>query len=271
MGFGGILAAMAQGLGTGMVKNVEQGWKNEETDKMLDWRTKEADKQRAFDAEEADKKRQHDFELEDHKSRNAISEAAARARISAQYSRSGSGDGNSQAQKDLTGAMQVLGVYDTQLNSLNEKLAVTEDKAQKDAITARINNLANERSNYLKRPDTIAAFKGADQMGHALYMTSGGDMDLFNPKSAGYDVAKPTTYGVVKSTTEAILNQPLRKDLQRNMVDVNNMSSQDLSKIAKQKQEEQAKLGFTKASEEAKEWAAKRNQYTPSTFVPRPF
>lgn len=256
MGFGGILAAMAQGLGTGMVKNVEQGWKNEETDKMLDWRTKEADKQRAFDAEEADKKRQHDFELEDHKSRNAISEAATRARISAQYSRSGSGDGNSQAQKDLTGAMQVLGVYDTQLNSLNEKLAVTEDKAQKDAITERINNLANERSNYLKRPDTIAAFKGAEQMGNALYMTSGGDMDLFNPKPKVPEVQEV---------------KPMTPQPQRNMVDVNNMSSQDLSKIVEQKQEEQAKLGFTKASKEAKEWAAKRNQYTPSTFVPRPF
>lgn len=267
MGFGGILAAMAQGLGTGMLKNVEQGWKNEETDKMLDWRTKESDKQRAFDAEQQDKKFQHEFELEDRKSHNTIREAIAKAG----YSRVHSGGSESQAQKDLTGAMQVLGVYDTQLNSLNEKLAATEDKAQKDAITARIKNIANERANYLKLPDTIAAFKGADQMGHALYMTSGGDMDLFNPKSAGYDVAKPTTYGVVKSTTEAILNLPLRKDSQSNMVDVNNMSSQDLSKIAKQKQEEQAKLGFTKASEEAKEWAAKRNQYTPSTFVPRPF
>nr|DAS21847.1 MAG TPA: hypothetical protein [Caudoviricetes sp.] len=252
MGFGGILAAMAQGLGTGIVKNVEQGWKNEETDKMLDWRTKESDKQRAFDAEQQDKKFQHEFELEDRKSRNTINEAIAKAR----YSRGHSGGSESQAQKDLTGAMQVLGVYDTQLNSLNEKLAATEDKAQKDAITARIKNLTNERSNYLKRPDTIAAFKGADQMGHALYMTSGGDMDLFNPKPKVPEVQEV---------------KPMTPPPQRNMVDVNNMSSQDLSKIAKQKQEEQAKLGFTKASEEAKEWAAKRNKYTPSTFIPRPF
>ena len=40
MGLGGILAAMAQGLGTGVVKNVEQAWKNEETDKLLDWKEK---------------------------------------------------------------------------------------------------------------------------------------------------------------------------------------------------------------------------------------
>nr|DAN48958.1 MAG TPA: hypothetical protein [Caudoviricetes sp.] len=245
MGFGGILAAMAQGLGTGIVKNVEQGWKSEETDKLLDWRAKEADKQR-----------QHDFELEDHRSRNAISEAATRARISAQYSRSGSGDGNSLAQKNLTGAMQVLGVYDAQLNSLQEKLAVTEGKAQKDAITERINNLANERSNYLKRPDTIAAFKGADQMGNALYMTSGGDMELFNPKPKVPEVQE------VKPT----IAPP-----QRNIVDMNNLSAEEVAQLAKQKQEEQSLMNFAKASEEAKKWAAKRNQYTPSTFIPRPF
>lgn len=245
MGFGGILAAMAQGLGTGIIKNVEQGWKSEETDKLLDWRAKEADKQR-----------QHDFELEDHRSRNAISEAAARARISAQYSRSGSGDGNSLPQKNLTGAMQVLGVYDAQLNSLQEKLAVTEDKAQKDAITERINNLANERSNYLKRPDTIAAFKGADQMGNALYMTSGGDMDLFNPKPKVPEVQE------VKPT----IAPP-----QRNIVDMNNLSAKEVAQLAKQKQEEQSRVNFAKSSEEAKEWAEKRNQYTPSTFIQRPF
>lgn len=245
MGFGGILAAMAQGLGAGIIKNVEQGWKSEETDKLLDWRAKEADKQR-----------QHDFELEDHKSRNAISEAAARARISAQYSRSGSSDGNSLAQKNLTGAMQVLGVYDTQLNSLQEKLAVTEDKAQKDAITERINNLANERSNYLKRPDTIAAFKGAEQMGNALYMTSGGDMDLFNPKPKVPEVQE------VKPTVAPP---------QRNIVDMNNLSAKEVAQLAKQKQEEQSRVNFANASEEAKEWAAKRNQYTPSTFIQRPF
>ena len=223
---------------------------------MLDWRTKESDKQRAFDAEQQDKKFQHEFELEDRKSRNTINEAVAKARISAQYSRSNSGDGNSLAQKNLTGAMQVLGVYDTQLNSLNEKLAATEDKAQKDDLTARIKNLVNERSNYLKRPDTIAAFKGADQMGHALYMTSGGDMDLFNPKPKAPEVQE------VKPT----IAPP-----QRNIVDMNNLSAKEVAQLAKQKQEEQSRMSFAKASEEAKEWAAKRNQHTPSTFIPRPF
>mgnify|MGYP003082104819 CR=1 FL=1 len=241
MGFGGILAAMAQGLGTGIIKNVEQGWKSEETDKLLDWRAKEADKQR-----------QHEFELEDRKSHNTIREAIAKAG----YSRVHSGGSESQAQKNLTGAMQVIGVYDTQLNSLNEKLAATEDKTQKDDLTARIKNLANERANYLKRPDTIAAFKGAEQMGNALYMTSGGDMDLFNPKPKVLEVQEV---------------KPMIAPPQRNIVDMNNLSAKEVAQLAKQKQEEQSRINFAKASEEAKEWAAKRNQYTPSTFIPRPF
>ena len=58
---------------------------------------------------------------------------------------------------------------------------------------------------------------------------------------------------------------------QRNIVDMNNLSAKEVAQLAKQKQEEQSRINFAKASEEAKEWAAKRNQYTPSTFIPRPF
>ena len=97
MGWGGILGAMTQGLGTGIVKNVEQGWKDEETQKLLDWKTAEADKQRAFDSELLDKKYKHEFELEDHRTRNEISAAAAKARISARYSHGG----ESEAQKKI--------------------------------------------------------------------------------------------------------------------------------------------------------------------------
>ena len=257
-GWGGVLAAMAHGLGTGIIKNVEQGWRSEELDKQLAWREKEADKQRAFDSEQLDKKLKHDFELDDHRTRNAISEAAARARISAQYSRSGSGSGGvGEAQKNLTGAMQVLGVYDTQLNSLQEKLSTTEDKAQRDAIMERINSIKGERANYLNRQDTISAFKGGEQMGRALYMTSGGDMNLYSPKP------------VSKTVTEDIAQKI--EPPARNLIDANALSAQQLSQIAKQKQEELAHQAFSKASEEAKEWAAQRNQYKPSIFVPRPF
>lgn len=263
MGFGGVLAAMAQGLGTGVIKNVEQGWKNEELDKTLNWREKEADKQRAFDSEQLDKKLKHDFEIEDHKSRNNISEAAAIAQIKARYARaSGGGSGASaslkEAQKNLTGAVQVLGVYDTQLGSLQEKLAVTEDKAKRDALIQRIDRLSAERDNYLKDPDVVSAFKGGDRMGRALYMTSGGDMDVYDPKPAKTE--KPVIDDV-KPTTAAPV---------RNMIDVNSLTSQEAAQIARQKREEISRQNFARASEEAKEWAAKQNQYK-QTFIPRTF
>lgn len=242
MGLGGILATMVQGLGSGIVKNVEHGWKEDETNKLLNWK-----------AEEADKARKHDFELEDYKTRNAISEATAKARIRAQHDRVGEGG---QTQKALTGAIQTLGVYDARLNALYEKAESTEDTAQKDAINKKIAFLSAERENYLKQPEVISAFKVAGQMGRALYATSGGDMDLYIPKPKA-----PTEDSVVPTITAP----------KRNIIDVDTISVAQAQQLADQKREEQSRLRFRKASEEAKDWAAKRNQYTQSTFIPRPF
>lgn len=260
MGLGGILAAMAQGFGTGVVKNVEQGWKNEELDKTLNWREKEADKQRAFENDQLDKKHQQDIELENIKLGNKISEATVTARIKARYARAsgGSGSGLKEAQKNLTGAVQVLGVYDAQLGALRDKLASTEDPAQRDVISKQIGNITKEKSNYLKSPDVISAFKGGEQMGRALYVTSGGDMDLYDPKPQ--EVAKE-----VKATVSSVVAPA------RNMVDVNSISPQQADQIARQKREEISRQNFARASEEAKEWAAKQNQYKSTMFTPRTF
>lgn len=260
MGLGGILAAMAQGFGTGVVKNVEQGWKNEETDKLLDWKEKESDKQRAFESDQLDKKHQQDIELENIKLSNNISEAAAIARIKARYARAsgGGGDGMKEAQKNLTGAVQVLGVYDAQLGALRDKLASTEDPAQRDIITKQMDNLSNERSNYLKSPSVISAFKGGEQMGRALYVTSGGDMDLYDPKPI--ETAKE-----VKETVSSVAAPAI------NMVDVNSISPQQAAQIAREKREEVARQNFARASEEAKEWAARQGQYKTTMFTPRTF
>lgn len=259
MGLGGILAAMAQGFGTGVVKNVEQGWKNEETDKLLDWKEKESDKQRAFESDQLDKKHQQDIELENIKLSNNISEAAAIARIKARYARaSGSGgDGMKEAQKNLTGAVQVLGVYDAKLGALDDKLASTEDPAQRDVIRKQIDNIAKERSNYLKSPEAISAFKGGKQMGRALCVTSGCNMDLLDGEPK--EVAKG-----VKATASSVVAPA------RNMVDVNSISPQQAAQIAREKREEVARQNFARASKEAKDWAAKQNQYK-QTFIPRTF
>lgn len=262
MGFGGILAAMAQGLGTGMVKNVEQGWKNEETDKMLDWRTKESDKQRAFDAEQQDKKFQHEFELEDRKSRNTINEAVAKAR----YSRGHSGGSESQAQKDFMAVTQTYGIYASRDQELAKMIEGAETKEQKAELIKQRELNRQNGLNYLNGP-AIPSLKAAGDMGYAFLITNGGSDSSWK----GITPTPATGHDTAKSTVNAALSQPLRRDSQSNMVDVNNMSSQDLSKIAKQKQEEQSRMSFAKASEEAKEWAKKQNQYTPSTFIPRSF
>lgn len=260
MGLGGILAAMAQGFGTGVVKNVEQGWKNEELDKTLSWREKEADKQRAFESEQLDKKHQHDFELEDHKTRNTISETVAKYREAAKYARStgGGGGGMKESQKNLTGAVQVLGIYDAKLGALKEELASTEDPAKREVIAKQMDNIVKERSNYLKSPNAISAFKGGEQIGRALYVTSGGDTDdLYDSKPK--EVAKE-----VKETVSSVAAPA------RNMVDVNSISPQQADQIARQKREEISRQNFARASEEAKEWAAKQGQYK-QTFIPRTF
>nr|DAQ55866.1 MAG TPA: hypothetical protein [Caudoviricetes sp.] len=255
MGFGGILAAMAQGLGTGIIKNVEQGWKSEETDKLLDWRTKEADKQR-----------QHDFELEDHRSRNAISEAAARARISAQYSRSGSSDGNSQAQKNFMAVTQTYGIYASRDQELAKMIKGAGTEEQKEELIKQREFNRKNMLNYLEG-NAMPTLKAAGDMGYAFYLANGGRDSAWNDITP----TPVTGYDIAKSTANAVLNQPLRKDSQSNMVDMNNLSAKEVAQLAKQKQEEQSRMNFAKASEEAKEWAAKRNQYTPSTFIPRPF
>lgn len=260
MGLGGVLAAMAQGLGTGVIKNVEQGWKNEELDKTLNWREKEADKQRAFENDQLDKKHQQDIELENIKLGNKISEATVTARIKARYARaSGSGvDGMKEAQKNLTNAVQVLGIYDAKSGALKEELASTEDPAKRDAIIKQIDNIEKERSNYLKSPSAISAFKGGEQTGRALYVANGGDMDLYDPKPK--EVAKE-----VKATVSSVAAPA------RNMVDVNSISPQQAAQIAREKREEVARQNFARASEEAKEWAVKQNQYKSTMFTPRTF
>lgn len=73
MGFGGILAAMAQGLGGGMIKVADEGWKKQAKDR-----------EREHDFALAEKKHQYDLEIINakHKSKLGIMAAEARQKIS---------------------------------------------------------------------------------------------------------------------------------------------------------------------------------------------
>jgi hypothetical protein len=55
------------------------------------------------------------------------------------------------------------------------------------------------------------------------------------------------------------------------MVDVNSISPQQADQIARQKREEISRQNFAKASEDAKEWAARQGQYKTTMFTPRTF
>lgn len=79
-------------------------------------------------------------------------------------------------------------------------------------------------------------------MGQALYMTGGGNMDLYNPKP----VERETVAEDVKSSVAPPV---------RNMIDVNNLTPQQAADIARQKSEDAARLQFSKASADAKDWA----------------
>lgn len=255
MGLGGILAAMAQGFGTGVIKNVEQGWKEDETNKMLDWKEKESDKQRAFESEQLDKKHQHDFELEDHKTRNSISETVARYREAAKYARStgsGSGNGMKETQRDLIGKMQIIGIYDAKRGALTEQLSKTEDKDRREALINQINALDIAKNDFLNKDSTRQSFANAGDEGDALYIASGGKPK--EPQRAVIEEVKPQIAAPA-----------------RNMVDVNSISPQQADQIARQKREEVSRQNFARASEEAKEWAARQGQYKTTMFTPRTF
>ena len=141
-----------------------------------------------------------------------------------------------------------------------------ETKEQKEELIKKREFNRKNMLNYLEG-NAMPTLKAVGDMGYAFYSVNGGRDSNWN----GITPTPATGHDTTKSTVNAVLSQPLRRDSQSNVVDVNNMSSQDLSKIAKQKQEEQSRMSFAKASEEAKEWAKKQNQYTPSTFIPRSF
>ncbi|HDR1420414.1 TPA: hypothetical protein QB189_002393 [Pasteurella multocida] len=86
MGFGGILAAMAQGLGTGMVKVADEGWKKAADERKFKFYADENEKGRAHDFALNDRKFEHEKQMEDIKTRNAISLMAHKARMGAKSS-----------------------------------------------------------------------------------------------------------------------------------------------------------------------------------------
>ncbi|OOS01844.1 hypothetical protein B0186_02000 [Canicola haemoglobinophilus] len=136
MGFGGILASIANGLGGGMIKVADEGWKKEAEDrkyqfyadqKALDWE---------FELTKMDKKHQYDVDLL--RKKTAISQAVANA-----------ANNNSKMKemdifKDAFGAIEGL---NQGIAELDEKLANGNlSKEQKIALTQQRQGLIDQRT-----------------------------------------------------------------------------------------------------------------------------
>lgn len=82
MGFGGILAAMAQGLGTGMVKVADESWKKEADERKFKFYADESEKGRVHDLALNDRRFEQEKEMEGIRHKNRISEIAFSTRKS---------------------------------------------------------------------------------------------------------------------------------------------------------------------------------------------
>lgn len=259
MGFGGILASMAQGLGKGMVENVHNGWEDERIQKQLDWRADEYDKQRQFDAQESDRKFQHEKELKMMDGKTEISKAIIAARANANKG------GLSEPEKNFRAITQATNIYSENLKRLNlERTNIIENGGDQNALKAidsKIKVAARQLDDHLRKPSTISAFRSAGDVGEASFYAFGGDESLFN------GVSRDPFEGIQKPVMPtSSIGEP-----KVNKVDIDNLTPEQAEELAESKRASINRLKFTKASDEAKEWAAGRNQYKSSTFIPRTF
>ncbi|MFC1070870.1 hypothetical protein ACFGZ3_03440 [Pasteurella multocida] len=147
MGFGGILAAMAQGLGTGMVKVADEGWKKAADERKFKFYADENEKGRAHDFALNDRKFEHEKQMEDIKTRNAISLEAHKARIGAKSS-------TSPEKKFINEFGSILETF----NQNEERIGKIDELLSnpKDLSTDQIDKLKQQRSVLVGQNDRIA-------------------------------------------------------------------------------------------------------------------
>ncbi|MBR8514501.1 hypothetical protein [Pasteurella multocida] len=147
MGFGGILAAMAQGLGTGMVKVADEGWKKAADERKFKFYADENEKGRAHDFALNDRKFEHEKQMEDIKTRNAISLEAHKARIGAKSN-------NSPEKKFINEFDSVLEAFNQNKNRIGE--IDDQLKKPKGLLKGEIDKLKQQRSVLVEQNTRIA-------------------------------------------------------------------------------------------------------------------
>ncbi|HDR0611605.1 TPA: hypothetical protein QBZ44_000427 [Pasteurella multocida] len=147
MGFGGILAAMAQGLGTGMVKVADEGWKKAADERKFKFYADENEKGRAHDFALADHKFEQEKQMEDIKTRNAIALMAHQTRANAK-------SGNSPEKKFINEFDSILEAFNQNKNRIGE--IDDQLKKPKDLSKDEIDKLKQQRSVLIGQNDRIA-------------------------------------------------------------------------------------------------------------------
>ncbi|HDR0673420.1 TPA: hypothetical protein QBZ85_001089 [Pasteurella multocida] len=138
MGFGGILAAMAQGLGTGMVKVADEGWKKAADERKFKFYADENEKGRAHDFALNDRKFEQEKEMEGIRHKNKISEMAFSARQSAKT-------GNSPEKIFSNEFAEIMRAF----NQNRQEIAFIDEQMQDSSLSPEIRNSLKQKRDVL--------------------------------------------------------------------------------------------------------------------------
>lgn len=244
MGFGGILAAIAGGLGTGMVKISEEAWREAEKEKYYQHQTKEREAEQAWKSEEAEKTRQHDAMLK----REEMANAMARTRLAAASS---SKEGKSEIDKQFEAGMQRLQLHQARVEKLTELLNADyggnlekAPQAFKDDLAynqAKVDEFTNDEGFY-------NSFVKGSPVKEAYYDSLGGVVGRKSHFAA--QQIKPSEVTAPSQPT-AQTSKPIPS--------ADDLSDDQLFQLAEQRREAKAKATRQQRSEEAKKWASEQN------------
>ncbi|HED4451849.1 hypothetical protein [Pasteurella multocida] len=207
MGFGGILAAMAQGLGTGMIKVADEGWKKAADERKFKFYADENEKGRAHDFALADHKFEQEKQMEDIKTRNAIALMAHKTRMGA---KSSVNKDNINRFNDIRKAIEQGEKQISAINAAIENAAGNEKEIArlnsiKEGIQKEINSRMESEEFYELGQNSGLGYEIAMQH----YISSGGFVpEKYKPKSDPIIGAKSEPTQVAPPTTMIAAPEP---------------------------------------------------------------
>ncbi|STO53825.1 Uncharacterised protein [Canicola haemoglobinophilus] len=152
MGFGGILASIANGLGGGMIKVADEGWKKEAEDRKYQFYADQKALDREFELTKMDKKHQYDVDLL--RKKTAISQAVANA---------ANNNPKTKEMDKFKDALDAIEGLNQGIAELDEKLANGNlSKEQKIALTQQRQGLLDQRTRIANNEKIWGKVKNGD-------------------------------------------------------------------------------------------------------------